>query len=1051
MKKRVVFGILFFGMFLFGLGFFVSATVTINSIDFPSQIGSSFNGKAFVNITDSENNQYLLKTKWYKNGELVQQDSYIDGEVLRNTIYNPEDDRPELKVTIFDENYMIWSGSDLSSPGTSQARITTIDGKLIYLLNETNGENCRDSVYYEGLVYLACYDGTNSIFAINTTDYSSNILNSTTTSGALFVAGGHDLEIFEDYLFLGSRNNARLINASNTSQLIESFSTTLMSYGYFDNETRKLYVVDLDTFYEYDLDTDTKTQTVDMASSWGTTEKIIYGFQNDNKLLVLDFTLDKIYTYNKTNLSQQLDNISYSKELLNYQYYRETSDPNMFWSLDPRNDADYGWSIVAIDRDLEQVVFPYLKGTYPPVVVYDNEISTNSFPMQIQRALNYVDSLSYTGTKSFDSGNLSVGDNLTLEISAFSYDGSFVSRQNLTAEVSNYSINLSFPLPKMVIQRNQSGIGKLNIFGNYSGENITSFNMTYLGNSSGVLEIELDGNNQFNETIFLKQGDYIFQFEYGNVTLAEIREFGVGDVLIVHGQSNAVNTNNGGYAVTKSLYGVYKTTDTEANSCSTSDYYSSLMETSNRWAELAHLWSINQSVPVIVHNFAVGGRTIDYITNTCLPLNFVTLNEVTGGDMKVRAHYWYQGEADEDESFSYYYSALENYSQIFFGNVSFPFGENFVVGQVLSTPITPSSGEVMRAIQSAWYTLTGIYRGSVMYDIKTGDDDGVHPSGIGKVIFEKRNNRAMLNFLGSLFASPPILENVYVYNSSRLIMDFSKSDLEVSYWNDTNSTIPQGINISSLGISSENISNVSFNSNYVVLDYNSNALVSGVNLTLCVADLDCYAQPVIRESFYGVPAEKVYNITLQSNSQFNCEYDGRYWYSGSCHATPEEIPSSTTDDTTSSGSGKGTYKPSKSSLENGFSVNVIAGQKVQITYSDGKTKIVEVESVDEEKVVVSVEGIDYEIGSSASVKIDLDDDGFYDVEISNKKVYSNGIANLEFKLINEEVPAGEEKSNIGKVIDGVSEAVKNIEWYVYVIIGVVIVLIVVGIVLKRKK
>jgi len=216
-------------------------------------------------------------------------------------------------------------------------------------------------------------------------------------------------------------------------------------------------------------------------------------------------------------------------------------------------------------------------------------------------------------------------------------------------------------------------------------------------------------------------------------------------------------------------------------------------------------------------------------------------------------------------------------------------------------------------------------------------------------------------------------------------------------------------------------------------------------------------------SVCGLASGSVYQVYYTKNSvrslisRYTADSDGcikfdySYGYSTIVFDISPYVAASSTDDTTSSGSGKGTYKPSKSSLENGFSVNVIAGQKVQITYSDGKTKIVEVESVDEEKVVVSVEGIDYEIGSSASVKIDLDDDGFYDVEISNKKVYSNGIANLEFKLINEEVPAGEEKSNIGKVIDGVSEAVKNIEWYVYVIIGVVIVLIVVGIVLKRKK
>jgi len=165
----------------------------------------------------------------------------------------------------------------------------------------------------------------------------------------------------------------------------------------------------------------------------------------------------------------------------------------------------------------------------------------------------------------------------------------------------------------------------------------------------------------------------------------------------------------------------------------------------------------------------------------------------------------------------------------------------------------------------------------------------------------------------------------------------------------------------------------------------------------------------------------------------------------------EETPSSTTDDTTSSGSGTGTYKPSESSLENGFSVNILAGQKVQITYSNGKTNLVEVESVDEEKVIVFVDSVNYEISLGSSVKIDLDNDGFYDVEISNKKFYSNGIANLEFKLINEEVPFGEQEEQKSNVGENIPEVLKNVEWYVYVIIGVIVLLIVVGIVLKKRK
>jgi len=43
-------------------------------------------------------------------------------------------------------------------------------------------------------------------------------------------------------------------------------------------------------------------------------------------------------------------------------------------------------------------------------------------------------------------------------------------------------------------------------------------------------------------------------------------------------------------------------------------------------------------------------------------------------------------------------------------------------------------------------------------------------------------------------------------------------------------------------------------------------------------------------------------------------------------------------------------------------------------------------------------------------KIDLDDDGYYDLQISCKEVRINGYADLEFKEIHEEVPAGKKKN-----------------------------------------
>ena len=107
----------------------------------------------------------------------------------------------------------------------------------------------------------------------------------------------------------------------------------------------------------------------------------------------------------------------------------------------------------------------------------------------------------------------------------------------------------------------------------------------------------------------------------------------------------------------------------------------------------------------------------------------------------------------------------------------------------------------------------------------------------------------------------------------------------------------------------------------------------------------------------------------------------------------------------------GVYSPSESSLKNGYTVNVKAQQKVVVSSSD-----VTIESVSEGEVIVSVDGVSYTISDSSSTKIDLNNDGYYDVEIVNNGV-TGEYANLEFTLINEAVPSNQQDSESGNVID----------------------------------
>jgi len=195
-----------------------------------------------------------------------------------------------------------------------------------------------------------------------------------------------------------------------------------------------------------------------------------------------------------------------------------------------------------------------------------------------------------------------------------------------------------------------------------------------------------------------------------------------------------------------------------------------------------------------------------------------------------------------------------------------------------------------------------------------------------------------------------------------------------------------------------------------------------------------------------------YNLNFYDDESA-CSSAGRYWYSGTCNANPQQTSSNSQETNTGGSTGAGTLRPSQKSLENGYKVNVVKNRKVEIPFGDEKESV-EVKSVSEDRVVVSVNGEDYEVLLDGEGKIDLDKDGIYDLKISNSKIY-NSIATLEFEFISEEVSSDvqdEESENIiGDVINDIPEAVKNLDWKFYVLVGIVLVLVVLYFGVFRKK
>lgn len=163
------------------------------------------------------------------------------------------------------------------------------------------------------------------------------------------------------------------------------------------------------------------------------------------------------------------------------------------------------------------------------------------------------------------------------------------------------------------------------------------------------------------------------------------------------------------------------------------------------------------------------------------------------------------------------------------------------------------------------------------------------------------------------------------------------------------------------------------------------------------------------------------------------------------------LPGSTTASSGGSGGGS-TYMPSEKDFESGYKIKVTEGQKVEIPFDSGN-KIVEINSIGENNIIVSIDYKNYEIILNDYVKIDLDDDGFYDLQISNNNIYKK-TANLEFTLIYEKIPSDkedEEKGNVGEIIDDISNVVKEDPWKLYVLIVAVLILLVLYIKLSFRK
>ena len=149
------------------------------------------------------------------------------------------------------------------------------------------------------------------------------------------------------------------------------------------------------------------------------------------------------------------------------------------------------------------------------------------------------------------------------------------------------------------------------------------------------------------------------------------------------------------------------------------------------------------------------------------------------------------------------------------------------------------------------------------------------------------------------------------------------------------------------------------------------------------------------------------------------------------------------------------YTVTETKLQEGQTRQLRKGAKVKLEFSGQGSKTIEIVSVKENLVIVKISGVEVEVVNGTTQKIDVNNDGFYDLEVSVEDISSTGSARLKFKEIYEAVESDVENA----VEEGVKEDIIDDEpevvdekskWWIYVVITVIVLALIYFIFVKKK-
>jgi len=140
-------------------------------------------------------------------------------------------------------------------------------------------------------------------------------------------------------------------------------------------------------------------------------------------------------------------------------------------------------------------------------------------------------------------------------------------------------------------------------------------------------------------------------------------------------------------------------------------------------------------------------------------------------------------------------------------------------------------------------------------------------------------------------------------------------------------------------------------------------------------------------------------------------------------------------------SGSRSFNPSNKTLESGYNASIKENDKINFKFDDEKKTIL-ILKVSLNEIKFSIDGKNYSVQENETIKIDLNSDGYYDLQIFARDIYSTKYAKLEVKLINEKIPAEEKSSAEETQVENVpAEKKTNYKW---IIAGIAILILAVG-------